>query len=590
MSIDSQRRQVTISWLFVGVLFGLCGVLGVLQYRWIGEVSIAARERLRASLQASLERVSRDFQTELTAAARSIMPEAPPAESATLLRDVGERYAAWKSAEHGGRLFRSVAVATREGEALSLHMAQPGGATPASAWPAEWTPLEEFLQAIASREGRGFRGGGSPPSYPANLFEVPVFTAGNPPFGDRDPGPRHPGAWLIFDVDMKYVSETVIPELLQRHLGTAGRLEYQFELAPRGNASLPLYSSDPEPHARIAANADASTPLADISVDAFRPRGGRGGRGPGFEGPRGPVQGHWDLYVRHRAGSLEAVVAKTRLRNLAVTGGLLLLIIASATALLRFTRRSERLAELQMNFVAGVSHELRTPLTVINTAGYNLQSKVSRNPEQVVKYGALIRQESGRLKDLVEQVLSFAGSKAGRMTQDIQPLAVEDLIEASVEASRAVLDSGHFVVEKSIAPSLPLIAGDSRALQHAVQNLLTNAVKYGAGESNWIGVSAQQAMAGGEPVIEIRVADRGAGIPAEEQRHIFDPFYRGKRAIQDQVHGTGLGLTLVKEIVTAHRGSIAVRSQPEKGTEFVVRIPVAPQTYQDEFANTSSRG
>ena len=91
-------------------------------------------------------------------------------------------------------------------------------------------------------------------------------------------------------------------------------------------------------------------------------------------------------------------------------------------------------------------------------------------------------------------------------------------------------------------------------------------------------------------MIEIRVADRGPGIPADEQRHIFDPFFRGKRAIQDQVHGTGLGLTLVKEIVTAHRGTIQVRSQPGKGTEFVVRIPVAPQAYQDELANTSGRG
>jgi signal transduction histidine kinase len=296
------------------------------------------------------------------------------------------------------------------------------------------------------------------------------------------------------------------------------------------------------------------------------------------------------LYVRHRAGSLETVVAKTRWRNLAVTGGLLLLIIASAAALLRFTRRSERLAELQMNFVAGVSHELRTPLTVINTAAYNLQSKVSRNPEQVVKYGALIRQESGRLKELVEQVLSFAGSQAGRMTQETQPLAVENLIEASLESSKPVIEAGHFEVDKEITPGLPLIAGDARALQHAIQNLLTNAVKYGGGEANWIGISARLAKADGGEAIEIRVADHGPGIPAEEQRHIFDPFYRGKRAIQDQVHGTGLGLTLVKEIVTAHRGTISVRSQPEKGTEFVVRIPAAPQSHQDEFANTASRG
>ena len=294
---------------------------------------------------------------------------------------------------------------------------------------------------MASREGRGFRGGGGPPSSNGTTFELPIFSMPGPPFGGREggrePGGRRGAAWMVFDVNAKYATEVLLPELLQRHLGSAGSLEYQFEVIPRGSSTV-LYSSDRDPNARIAASADASTGLLEISPDMFRPRG-RGGRGPGFEGPRGggPGPGRWELFVRHRAGSLEAVVAKTRQRNLAVTAGLLLLIIASAAALLRFTRRSQRLAELQMNFVAGVSHELRTPLTVINTAAYNLQSKVSRNPEQVVKYGALIRQESGRLKDLVEQVLSFAGAKAGQMTQEIQPLAVEDLIDASVEAQQS---------------------------------------------------------------------------------------------------------------------------------------------------------
>jgi signal transduction histidine kinase len=586
MSIDSQRRQATLSWLFVGVLFVLCGVLGVLQYRWIGEVSVAARDRLRASLQASLERVSRDFQSELTTAFRALVPESAGNDPAALVREASERYAAWKASDHQAQLFRSVAIAVREGDALVLHRPDAEGRWQASPWPSDWSALREFMQAMISREGPGFRGVG-PTAYPANLFELPIFAAGGPAFG----GPRRNAAWMIFDVNLKYVAEVILPELLQRHLGTAGALEYQYELVPRGNPSVALFSSDPDPEARIAANADASVPFADAAPDFFRVRG-RGGRGPilSLDGPRGPVAGRWELSVRHRSGSLEAVVAKTRLRNLAVTGGLLLLIIASAAALLRFTRRSQRLAELQMNFVAGVSHELRTPLTVINTAAYNLQSKPNRDPEQVAKYGALIRQESGRLKELVEQVLSFAGSNAARMTQETQPLAVADLLDASIESSRAVLEGGHFAVEKDIAPGLPLIAGDSRALQHAVQNLLGNAVKYGAGAMNWIGLSAREATVDGQQVIEIRVADRGPGIPADEQRHIFDPFYRGKRAQQDQIHGTGLGLTLVKEIVTAHRGSIVVRSQPEKGTEFVVRIPVAPQAYQDEFANTAGRG
>jgi signal transduction histidine kinase len=584
MSIDSQRRQATLSWLFVGVLLMLCGVLGVLQYRWIGEVSVAARDRLRASLQASLERVSRDFQIELNTAFRALVPEAAGNDPAVLMREVSERYALWKASDHQGQLFRSVAIAVREGDTLVLHRPDAQDKWQRSPWPSDWSELHEFMQAMVSREGPGFRGAG-PSVYPANLFELPIFAAGGPAFG----GPRRNAAWMIFDVNVKYVGEVVLPELLQRHLGTAGALEYQFEVVPRGNPSVTLYSSARDPEGRIAASADASAPFADVSPQVFRDRG-RGGRGFGFDGPRGPAAGRWELSVRHRSGSLEAVVAKTRLRNLAVTGGLLLLIIASAAALLRFTRRSQRLAELQMNFVAGVSHELRTPLTVINTAAYNLQSKPNRDPEQVAKYGALIRQESGRLKELVEQVLSFAGSNAARMTQETQPLAVADLLDASVEACRAVLESGHFVLERDIAPGLPLIAGDSRALQHAVQNLLGNAVKYGGGATNWIGLFAREATLDGQQVIEIRVADHGRGIPADEQRHIFDPFYRGKRAQQDQIHGTGLGLTLVKEIVTAHRGSIVVRSQPEKGTEFVVRIPVAPQAYQDEFANTAGRG
>ena len=79
-------------------------------------------------------------------------------------------------------------------------------------------------------------------------------------------------------------------------------------------------------------------------------------------------------------------------------------------------------------------------------------------------------------------------------------------------------------------------------------------------------------------MVEIRVADRGPGIPKEELSHIFDTFYRGKRAVEDQIHGTGLGLSLVKRIIEAHAGTVTAESEPGKGTEFVVRIPAAPAT------------
>ena len=88
-------------------------------------------------------------------------------------------------------------------------------------------------------------------------------------------------------------------------------------------------------------------------------------------------------------------------------------------------------------------------------------------------------------------------------------------------------------------------------------------------------------------MVEVRVQDRGPGVPHDEQQHIFDPFFRGRRARQDQVHGTGLGLNLVKKIVEAHGGSIQVRSEPMKGTEFILRLPAAPAEYQNGFANTA---
>src|SRR5205823_11721439 len=106
--------------------------------------------------------------------------------------------------------------------------------------------------------------------------------------------------------------------------------------------------------------------------------------------------------------------------------------------------------------------------------------------------------------------------------------------------------------------------------------LFGNAVKYGMDGSNWIGISASAVVDGKDPAVEVRVADRGPGIPFDEQDHIFDPFFRGRRAVQDQVHGTGLGLNLVKKIVEAHGGTIRVKSEPMRGTEFVMRIPAAP--------------
>ena len=266
--------------------------------------------------------------------------------------------------------------------------------------------------------------------------------------------------------------ETILPELLQRDLGSNGALDYQVEVVARNNPDSVIFQSGSQQASAITESADASVSLFEPGIEFLRAarrarRPSRdGGRGRGRHGrARGPSpdMGRWQMYVRHRAGSLEAVVEQTRFRNMSVTAGVLLLMLATGVALLRYTIRAQRLANMQMDFVAGVSHELRTPLTVIHTAGYNLQGKLAHNPAQVEQYGAMIRRESARLRDLVEQVLQFASASAGRAIQEREPLSVARVIEETMEASRSALHDRACVLESNVDDGLPPVLGDPKA-------------------------------------------------------------------------------------------------------------------------------
>jgi signal transduction histidine kinase len=585
MSTLSSRRRSLFSWLFLGLLFALCGILGALQYRWIGEVSVAAREHLQGSLQASLLRLSQDFNSEITSACSPLIPVGQVTDSADVERQLESRFRQWQSTARPTGLLRSVALAVPRQQSVDLLFLnlQTGALEPAD-WPPAWSDarrrIESMLRPRPPREegppgppesGRGF--------YFADddfAFEAPIFSAA--PRVPGEPPSRRELAWMVFRIDPHFTRDVLLPELVRRHLGTGGESDYQVTVATRATPPVAIYESDPGQGRNISSAADASVFLFDAGFDQFRrgpqgmPSPGARGRGPG-PGPA-PDSGRWKLSVRHRAGSLEAVVARARRANLTVTGLVLLLLMAAIAAFVRFTRRAQRLAELQMEFVAGVSHELRTPLTVIHTAAYNLQGKLASQPQQVERYGALIQKESGRLKTLVEQILRFAGAEAGQAIAATAPLSVEAVIDATLESSKALLESSGCTVEKRVAADLPMVRGDAVALQHVLANLIGNAAKYGVRDgARWIGVSAAPA---GSSALEIRVADHGPGIPHEEQGQIFDPFFRGARARNAQVHGTGLGLAISRKIVEAHGGTISLKSEPMQTTEFIVRLPMAP--------------
>jgi signal transduction histidine kinase len=572
-------------WLIVSLLAVACCVLATLQYRWITDFSNAQRDRLREDLQSRLNLLARAFNDEISSASSALIPSASTIDELGTLPAYAARYQTWKQSHP--QLFRRIAVAIPENGAIRLwNLDLQASRFQPLEWPSEWNSEHARLLARLNHEMLEPFERQSP-----LVIELPVFAA------ERG-GPRRPENWLLAELNPDYIKSTLFPELLTRYVSDGDKLNYDAEVVSVSDSPSVIYQSA----GAITAGADASVGLlASVrGEDGFHPRPEPPGRGgpPGFRGlrpigppddpgPRGPGPmpgGRWRLKVRHHAGSLEALVDQGRRRNIVLSGGLLLLILATIAILVRVARQSQQLAEAQMNFVAGVSHELRTPLTVIRTAAFNLRGKLAARPEQVEQYGKLIQRESERLTGLVEQVLRFASGEAGHIIREREPVAVETMIEAGIESSRESLESRAVELESHIEPGLPMILADRQALQHALRNIIENAVKYGTENDRWVGVYAESIA--GHPFVEIRVADRGPGIPPEEREQIFDPFFRGRRAVADQLHGTGLGLSLVKKIVEAHGGTISVHSEPNLRTEFILRVPAATSELQHEFAHS----
>jgi signal transduction histidine kinase len=238
------------------------------------------------------------------------------------------------------------------------------------------------------------------------------------------------------------------------------------------------------------------------------------------------------------------------------------------------SQRARRLAAQQVEFVAGVSHELRTPVAVVCAAGENLADGLVRDADQVRVYGATIRDEGRRLAEMIEQVLEFAGITSRERRRAREPIAVAAVVEEALKACGWVIAEAAIDVEVRLPPTLPLVLGDRAALRRALQNLIQNSVSH-ARAGRWIGVSAETARAGRGGVVRITVRDRGPGIPAGEERRIFDAFYRGRQALAAGVSGSGLGLSLVQRIVEAHGGTVEVESAPGAGSAFTLVLPAA---------------
>jgi len=232
-------------------------------------------------------------------------------------------------------------------------------------------------------------------------------------------------------------------------------------------------------------------------------------------------------------------------------------------------RRELTLAEMRSQFVSSVSHELKTPLTAIRMFAETLRMGRLSDARIQSEYLDTIVAESERLTRLLNNVLDFSKIEAGQRVYLTEPTPLSEVIQAAASTMRYPLTRAGFQLHLNIEDSLPDIPADRDALEQAILNLLSNAMKY-SGESREIVLRLrrkdQQAV--------IEVTDRGVGIPAVHMRRIFEKFYRAPTPENQRIPGTGLGLTLVEHIAKAHGGRVEVESKPGKGSTFAIHLPL----------------
>jgi len=625
MKLPIKEREFSTVIIILAVIVVI--VLGVLQYRWSNQVSEATSIRLADSLQMSIINWHLDLFrvfSEVCVALR-VDPDSSARDDSDQL---GRRFLEWKKTTANPNLVAGLYILRLDvaPAAQVLRLPPSGQRFESSGWPTNLEGLREELQQSASKPadaGSSVSSGGTNAaaleanSEFANRFYAGGALAGwqfepripalvrsfaNTPSAGRQAPSRNAPDWIVIVLDRNDVQNNILPGLAQRYFrGTEG-LDYQVAVTADGKEGRPLYSSD-------AGFGNADIGDADGTMNIFGRLSGKGQASPirMFHTPsqeNGPAASvavtwfpllrdagadqDWRLIVRHRrGGALGAFIADSRRRDLAIGFGVLFLLVISMAILIFTSTRAQRLAKLQMDFVTAVSHELRTPLTVISSAAENIAHGVVEGKPQLEQYGSVIGAQARKLFEMVEQILLFAAIREGQQRYSLRPLEVPEILDAALSGTAGLIRTAGFHVEQQIEPNLPRIVGDLPALSQCVQNLITNALKYGS-EQKWIGIQArftEHGLTGKE--VQISVSDRGIGIAPEELRHIFEPFYRSPSVTAAQIHGTGLGLPLAKSIMEAMNGQVTVKSTPGRGSTFTLHLPCVEHSVRQMEVKTT---
>lgn len=569
-----KKRSVSLPELIgIVVMVAVVSVLAFLQYRSTREIGQEEERRLKTSLASGVRGFDQEFAYDIERLCESfeLDPESP---ENTLEQRTFRQYESWVQNTTDPRLLDSVELwRIEKNGAPMLEVLNPSNRGFQHAPPKKLDSLDDFvveqLKQIPSVVS------GRDAVYSPWIFDVngpalvrPVFQMSVSNNVDMQ---VQPVGILVVKLGQDFLQHEYLPELVKRHFGGSGlgvairSAKPPYDALYVSDAAFPIATTSP----------DAIVNLVDIVADEAKRRGH-----PPIEADDDASQ--WQLVVQHPAGSLDIAVSSWRTHNLAISFGLLGVLAAAMALIVSVMRRAEKLANLQMEFVASVSHELCTPLSVINCAAENLADGVVESPREIREYAEIIRDQGRRLEHLVDQSLSIAAGKLGQSRLSLRPVQIPPILSRTIEASAPMLREAAFELKEEIGSDLPLVMADPGAVEKCVENLLSNAVKYG-GLNREIAVCAEVVNGTKRPEIQISIKDRGVGIPAADLPNIFEPFYRVPSARESRVRGAGLGLYLVKKMMEAMGGTVTVASELDRGTAFVLHFPaMATDTHSQE--------
>ena len=580
MRLKPYKPSMTV--LLIAVLVALLTVLAILQYRWLGQISIAERQTMQTNLRNQARGLQEEINLEIDKFGSRLRMSDASLRSESW-DELAERFSRWKDSAAYPGLIKNLFLAhiDRDGQFDLLQLDDSVKHFKPILWPENFADIRSRFEPkrfsagseserreagpTAGREiGPMIEHGYLAEDIPAIArftVELETMQGSDNQEARRRVGPetinvflRSPLAIAVLDID--YIKQVFIPALFKRRFTVDGSLDYDMAIVYRQPVEERTEKAARDGEAPRSRSGDAT-----INMFSFGPNSAELNRGL-----------RWQIVISHRAGSLDAAVAQARRRNLIASFGILSLLGVSLVVIIVSSRRAQRLARKQMDFVAGVSHEFRTPLAVIHAISENLADGLITDKQQIEQCGEVIRDDTRRLAGMVEQVLEFAGASRGKNLYQPQSVNVNELIDQALTANPILEAHRNWHVEREIESNLPEVMADPAALGSAVRNIIDNAVKYG-GASNWIGIKAQSHAIDHTRRVEITIADKGIGIPDSDLPHIFEPFYRGSAVVAAQIHGNGLGLSLVKNIVEAHGGTITVSSASGQGSSFSLSLP-----------------